>query len=209
MLENLSSDELSGALTALAIVCAVPTALYAWYERRGRVAWPAPPPSAEQLAFEGYRRVRAPRLSAPKAPAYVRVAALSCFAFGQMFLPGLALGVFGLIAGGTGVVSLPGLWVASSELGLGRDLLARAPRAAERARTVASVSVALNLALLTLCALGLSSRSMRGPAELVTAYVIASLAQAACLFWVARRLDADAAPASPQAPTANDAPVGP
>jgi hypothetical protein len=168
---------------------APPLCLYAWYERRGRAAWPAPPADGPP-AFEGYRRVRRPRPGAPRAPALVRLTALSCFAFGQMFLPGLALGIFGVVYGGAGVLSLPGLWIAYTELAVGRALLLRSPGVAERARALACVSGSLNLVLLPLFATAMLSPSslefVPVFAALSLAYVLASLAQAALLFWAAR-----------------------
>jgi hypothetical protein len=169
----------------------LPLGLYAWHERRGRAAWPAPPADGAP-AFEGYRRVRRPRPGAPKAPAFVRLTALSCFAFGQMFLPGVVAGALGLVFGGAGVLLLPGLWVAYAELAVGRALLLRAPAAAEHARALAGVSGSLNLVLLPLFAtVALSPSSLEFAtfwAALALAYVLASLAQAALLFWAARRL---------------------
>jgi hypothetical protein len=167
---------------------ALPLGLYGWYERQGREAWPSP--ADETPAFEGYRHVRRPRPGAPKAPALVRLAALSCFAFGQMFLPGLALGLVGLFfGGGVGVLALPGLYVAHGELGLGRALLLRSPDVVARARSVVNASWALNGVAIPVCVFGLSSPVVEKLAAVTLAYVIASMMQAALLFRVARNLE--------------------
>jgi hypothetical protein len=65
-----------------------------------------------------------------KAPRLVRVAAFSCILFGQMFVPGLLLGAFGLLAGGIGMVSIPGLITAAKLYRAGFALLRREPRVA-------------------------------------------------------------------------------
>jgi hypothetical protein len=67
-----------------------------------------------------------------RAPQQVRAAAFSCLLFGQMFIPGLFLGAFGLVAGGLGVVSIPGLITAAKLYGAGLALLRREPHAAYR-----------------------------------------------------------------------------
>src|SRR5262245_633931 len=48
-----------------------------------------------------------------QAPRLVRATSYTCFFFGQMFIPGLCMGAFGLVAGGIGLVSVPGLIVAA------------------------------------------------------------------------------------------------
>src|SRR4051812_23268921 len=47
------------------------------------------------------------------APRSVQLAAFTCFLFGQMFVPGLLTGIFGLLAFGIGLVSIPGLITAA------------------------------------------------------------------------------------------------
>ncbi|HZS41545.1 MAG TPA: hypothetical protein VFF06_32165, partial [Polyangia bacterium] len=44
-----------------------------------------------------------------RAPGLVRAAAFTCLLFGQMFVPGLVLGVMALVAGGAGLILIPGL----------------------------------------------------------------------------------------------------
>jgi hypothetical protein len=64
------------------------------------------------------------------APRLIRLAAFSCFLFGQMFVPGLLMGLFGLMALGVGVVSIPGLVTAAKLYSTGFALLRREPRVA-------------------------------------------------------------------------------
>jgi hypothetical protein len=65
-----------------------------------------------------------------EAPASIRLAAFTSLLFGQMFLPGLLLGAFGLLAGGIGLVSIPGLITAAKLYRSGLQLLRREPREA-------------------------------------------------------------------------------
>ncbi len=80
-----------------------------------------------------------------EAPRLIRWTAFSCFLFGQMFVPGLVMGVFGILAGGLGVESIPGLITAAKIYRAGFSLLRRDPRvAAMRARDAAAWSMWLN-----------------------------------------------------------------
>jgi len=83
-----------------------------------------------------------------RAPPLVRGTAYSCFLFGQMFLPGVCMGAFGLIAGGVGLVSIPGLITAAKIYAAGLALLRRAPRDAYfKARNAAAWALWLNGAI--------------------------------------------------------------
>jgi hypothetical protein len=79
------------------------------------------------------------------APARVRFAAYTCLLFGQMFVPGLLVGAFGLLAGGIGLVSIPGLITAAKLYRTGLLLLRREPREAYfAARNAAAWALWLN-----------------------------------------------------------------
>ena len=79
------------------------------------------------------------------APRLIRLAAFTCFLFGQMFVPGLLMGLFGLMALGMGVVSIPGLVTAAKLYSTGFALLRREPRAAYfKARSAAAWAIWLN-----------------------------------------------------------------
>ena len=74
-----------------------------------------------------------------EAPRLIRWTAFSCFLFGQMFVPGLAFGLFGIVMAGIGLVSIPGLITAAKIYRCGFALLRREPRVAVfRARDAAS-----------------------------------------------------------------------
>ncbi|MDB4967615.1 MAG: hypothetical protein JWN44_3304 [Myxococcales bacterium] len=80
-----------------------------------------------------------------EAPPLVRVAAYSCFVFGQMFVPGLVIGLFGVMMAGIGLVSIPGLITAAKIYRAGMALLRRDPRIAYfRARDAAAWALWLN-----------------------------------------------------------------
>jgi hypothetical protein len=105
--------------------------------------------SGETAAHEGgggvYRVEGTVPLFLTRAPALVRLAAFSCFLFGQMFVPGLLVGAFGLLAGGIGMVSIPGLITAAKLYRAGLALLRREPRAAWfAARNAAAWALWLN-----------------------------------------------------------------
>jgi hypothetical protein len=79
------------------------------------------------------------------APASIKMAAFSSLLFGQMFLPGLLLGAFGLLAGGIGLCSIPGLITAAKLYRAGLQLLRREPREAYfSARNAAAWALWLN-----------------------------------------------------------------
>jgi hypothetical protein len=80
-----------------------------------------------------------------RAPRMIRIAAFTCFLFGQMFVPGLLMGAFGLIAGGIGLVSIPGLITAAKLYASGLALLRREPRVAYfKTRNAAAWALWLN-----------------------------------------------------------------
>jgi len=94
-----------------------------------------------------------------RAPGMMRAAALSCLLFGQMVIPGLCLGAFGLVAGGLGVVSIPGLITAAKLYGAGLALLRREPHAAyHKAKSAALWALWLNgvIAALSIFVAGVS-----------------------------------------------------
>jgi hypothetical protein len=79
------------------------------------------------------------------APRLVRWTAYSCFLFGQMFVPGLITGMFGMMMAGIGLVSIPGLITAAKIYRAGFALLRREPRLAYfRLRDAASWALWLN-----------------------------------------------------------------
>jgi len=135
-----------------------------------------------------------------QAPPLVRATAYSCLFFGQMFIPGLCMGAFGLVAGGLGLVSIPGLIVAAKLWMAGLALLRRTPRDAYfRARSAALWALWLNGIIMGLSivfipfVLRAESSSFRagyfGTAAFFDAYGVLSIAQALLLLRTARRYE--------------------
>ncbi len=128
-------------------------------ERRSRMAWAdvALPPfvASEGAAYRAPRPIAMGHLD--RAPGLVRLAAGSSIVLGSMFVPGLALGLFGLFAGGIGLVSIPGLFVAASLWGVGHQLLRR--QKAERAVSIATWSLIMNVIILAAVAVMVLSTS--------------------------------------------------
>jgi hypothetical protein len=131
-----------------------------------------------------------------RAPRLVRAAAFSCLMFGQMFIPGLCLGAFGLVAGGLGVVSIPGLITAAKLYGAGLALLRREPAAAyAKAKSAALWALWLNgvIAGLSVFAVGVAAvKSAWGICAfvgLVNVYGALSVGQALFLLFAIRRYE--------------------
>jgi hypothetical protein len=127
-----------------------------------------------------------------RAPQLVRVAAYSCFLFGQMFVPGLVVGVFGVLFFGIGIVSVPGLITAALLYRAGFALLRRERTAFFKARDAAAWALWLN-GLILVGSFMLATTPLRpmshGAMRLflfVDGYGVASIAQALVLRRAAR-----------------------
>jgi hypothetical protein len=139
-----------GSCLALAFV--VPSLAYAALRAQARLAWPTavtyePLDPAEAGPYRGPARpVFGPREvdGSGGPPAVVRAAAFASFFLGQMFLPGLLLGLVGLFYSGLGLLSVPGLVLAWRVFGLGVGLLRRTPGVARRAERAATFAYVLN-----------------------------------------------------------------
>src|SRR5262249_50570300 len=120
---------------------------YALVERRWRWRW-REVETGRIPALAGsplYRESPSVPVFLDRAPAAVRAMAFSCLLLGQMFVPGLALGMVGLLVAGAGVVAIPGLMVAWRLYSAGLHLLRRTPRHAYwQARSAASSALWLN-----------------------------------------------------------------
>jgi hypothetical protein len=128
-----------------------------------------------------------------EAPRLVRWTAFSCFLFGQMFVPGLAVGLFGMVMAGIGLTSIPGLITAAKIYRAGFALLRRQPRVAYfRARDAAVWALWLNCIivggsfLLMLTPLHPSSHSGLGLMAFIDGYGVLSILQALLLRRAAR-----------------------
>ena len=144
-------DRMDGMVT-LAIVAFVmvfaASLPYVFVESRWRWRWREVP--AGRIAADGasagvYRAGGDVPRYLHEAPRLVRWTAFSCFLFGQMFLPGLTMGLFGLVMGGLGLLSIPGLITAWKIYRVGFSLLRRELRVAVfRARDAAAWALWLN-----------------------------------------------------------------
>jgi hypothetical protein len=134
-----------GAALGLLLAAALP---YAVVEARWRWRW-REVESGEVAAHQGALGVYRAEGTVPtflrQAPPLVRWAAYTSLLFGQMFVPGLLLGSFGLLAGGIGLVSIPGLITAAKLYRSGLQLLHRDPRESYfSARSAAAWALWLN-----------------------------------------------------------------
>jgi hypothetical protein len=128
-----------------------------------------------------------------EAPRLVRWTAFSCFLFGQMFVPGLVVGLFGMVMAGIGLCSIPGLITAAKIYRAGFALLRRQPRLAYfRARDAAAWALWLNGVILAgsffvmLTPIGPTSRSGFQLLAFIDGYGVASILQALLLRRAAR-----------------------
>jgi hypothetical protein len=129
-----------------------------------------------------------------EAPRLIRWTAFSCFLFGQMFVPGLVMGLFGMIMAGIGLCSIPGLITAAKIYRAGFALLRREPRLAYfRARNAAAWALWLNGVIIAgslvvmLTPLGPTSHSGYGLVAFIDGYGALSILQALLLLRAARR----------------------
>ncbi len=178
--------------------------VYLREERRTRGAWQVfPRPLAEVDPSSAYRSA-GPMVTGhlERAPSVVRLAAASSLLFGSMFLPGLAWGLFGLIAAGIGLLSIPGLILAASLWGVGFKLLRAEEAGAHSAVRVAMFSIYFNMLLVLgalVCAVFVRDAGVLGFAALVGSYALLSLGQAALVTRAAQEI------AKHHGPTCEDA----
>jgi hypothetical protein len=122
---------------------------YGRAEAKHRHEWHAvalPPTVLEPSAYRSTGPVVVGHLE--RAPGLVRAAAASSIVFGAMFLPGLAWGLFGLIATGAGLLSIPGLVIAACLWNAGHALLQGTKESAILAARVATAAFYFNVLLL-------------------------------------------------------------
>jgi hypothetical protein len=136
----------TGIIVGLLAAAAVP---YFLVERRWRWRWrevEAGEIDAFADAGGAYRGAGTVPTYLSHAPVDVRLAAFTCLLFGEMFVPGIVLGAFGLLAAGVGLVSIPGLITAAKLYRAGINLLKRQPREAYfGARNAAMWAIWLNV----------------------------------------------------------------
>ena len=122
-------------------------AIYILAERQHRPQWATVPLPAVQVGDGAYRASVVVPGYASRAPRPVRFAAFGSLLLGQMFVPGLLMGLFGLLAMGLGLVSVPGLIVAARVWVSGLHLLSGTPDRLRKARASARLSARYNVLL--------------------------------------------------------------
>lgn len=198
------SDTASFVMFILAVVfgsSVIPTLMWVGHRDEARARWPRRVVGAQVVSAAKYREAVVPSFGAEGAPLNVRIAAIGAWGLGQMFLPGLALGLFGLIVL-VGVVSLPGLILAWKLFFLGKSLYYGERESAEKARGLATFATVLNVIVLLVVAvlsawnLASASNTVRALGESVALggpvvlYALISLVHARFLRKAADEVDA-------------------
>jgi hypothetical protein len=145
---------LSFLFGSVALVVVGPIAMWfkTWPEALSR--WLPHVVGIQHISQGQFRDVVLPRFQAEGPPRAVRFAALGCWILGGMFIPGLLLGLYGLLMLGLGLVSIPGLLLAWRLFFLGRPLLLGDAAAAAKARALARNARTLNYVVLAVCGAG-------------------------------------------------------
>ncbi|MDP3273911.1 MAG: hypothetical protein Q8Q09_01865 [Deltaproteobacteria bacterium] len=139
---------LAAGVGLMASTAIIPWVMWIITKRKGEGRWTRRADGMTQVG-EDYRGAVAPTFAAPEAPIEVKLAAVGCWALGQMFIPGLAAGVVGLFML-VGLVSIPGLILAARLFLLGKPLLRGELAAAEKADSLAVFATVLNTVILAL-----------------------------------------------------------
>ena len=195
-------------LSMVGLFVALPVALWSRARRDASDQWLPRAEGTVRVGAGSYRDAEVPRIVAEGAPRDVHAAAIMAWVLGVMFVPGCLGGLLGLLAGGLGVVSIPGLMLAWRLFGLGGPLMRGDADAAPKARAAATFARGLNYVVLTLCglttafvlAMAVRERAWRGDltgtlvcVSAVAVYAVISLAHAALLDRAAGHIDAEQA----------------
>ncbi len=140
-------------LLMLIVPALLPVILY--FTKRGDAfrRWTPDQIGTQSIAGGGFRDAEIPAFGAEGPPKIVQVAAVGAWTLGQMFVPGLAAGLFGLLFL-MGLVSIPGLILAARLFLLGGPLLRGEPEAASKARSLARFARILNVIVVAVSLLG-------------------------------------------------------
>ncbi len=196
----MSSMILPGFLLGLALLVGVP---FVVLERTGRLAWVREISLSSYVPSAPYRTTTVHETRKLfGAPSVVKWAALSCFVFGAMIVPGLIAGGIGIVAGGYGVASLPGLVVAAMIWRVGPKLMTKAADAPKAARSAALASLTLNVPIAigsAACGIGMFAGDRGGElfCVFVLCYALLSIGQALLLRRAATIVEDAAISASP------------
>lgn len=190
------------ALMALLFV-GLPTAMWLSTRREADERWLPRVDGTERVGVGSYRDAVIPRFVGGGPPWEVRVAALSSWILGTMFVPGLMGGLFGLFFAGIGLISVPGLVLAWRLFFLGAPLLRGEPEAAVKARAAARFARVLNVVVLAACGVAAMTQvpnlvhhnpssdaaDVLTGAGMVVFYAMISLTHAHLLTRAAKRID--------------------
>lgn len=172
-----------------------PIAMWRKTLREARDRWLPRPVGVEHVGAGAFREANLQRLAAEGAPGVVHAAAIGCWILGAAFVPGLLSGLIGLLAGGVGLVAIPGLVLAWKLFFLGAPLLRGEPGAAARATDAAVFARMLNYVVLGLSAVAttligvlMGERGVRSGDLAATLGVVLSIAFYASVSLVHARL---------------------
>jgi hypothetical protein len=138
------------ACAAIALATAV--ALAASVEGQVKRSW-AKVPILGRLGVRPYRTTTAPVAYLTRVPFAVRAAAICCFAFGHLFVPGLVAALVSFRFDGIAVPLIPGVAMALAIWACGWLLLRRSASAPEIVRSAAVASLVMNVSLFAMSVL--------------------------------------------------------
>ena len=184
-------------LTVLGLVVyfvAIPAVPYLEHESRHRERWrrlrPVPVAEAEPGGpFRGRASEREYLVEELGAPRLVKAVSVVSLVLGHMFIPGLLVGLLGLVAYGLGLLSIPGLVLAAGIYRNAFGLLRCEPEAAAKARRLADFAVVLNVVVMGVASL-LMLIDLWGLGLFISVYAVISLLHAEGLRLSAREIDA-------------------
>jgi hypothetical protein len=143
---------LGSLLSFTSLFVLVPVVRYFLNVGEARRRWRPRAAGVVAVGDGGYRGAEVAALEALGPPAHVHVTAVMCWVLGVAFLPGLLVGLYGLIVG-VGVISIPGLILAARLFRLGGPLLRGEAEAVPKARAAARFARGLNYVVLGLAGL--------------------------------------------------------
>lgn len=184
------TDAASLIVFVLAVVLGssvIPGLMWLRHRDEARARWPRRVVGTQMVNAAKYREAVVPTFGAEGPPLNVRIAAIGAWGLGQMFLPGLVAGLFGLLVL-VGIVSIPGLILAWMNFFAGKSLLLGERGAEEKARSLAKFTVVLNVLVLAVVAglslwtLATSTSTLRAVREIVALGVPVALYAVISLF---------------------------
>lgn len=167
---------------------AIPAATFLRCERNHRLRWVRqtrmlraegePGAPFRTAAAGGLDRWRGYVVERRGAPATVKVVATTSLVLGHMFVPGLLMGLLGLLYCGLGVIAVPGLLLAARIYRNAFGLLRCEPEAALEAWSLRRFAIRLNVVVLGLAAVWATMFGFDPLAIFTTGYAVVSLVHA-------------------------------